>query len=77
MAMPAGDLFETAALRDREIALFTARAAALAKRVPEIGLINAVDSVYQTAVAAGLPQTIGDDAVQQILSRAFAGLPRR
>jgi hypothetical protein len=58
----------------RQIELFAIRASELADRVcaGDIGFINGVDMLYSAAVWSGLIDKIGDDAVQAIMSAAFA-----
>ena len=56
------------------IEIFLARAEARASLYDagELDLHNAVDALQETAIAAGLLEQIGQDAVQQILADAFA-----
>jgi hypothetical protein len=39
----------------------------------ELPFIEAVDFAYSAACFAGLVETYGDDAIQQVLARAFCG----
>lgn len=42
----------------------------------ELPFLSAVDLAYGVAVTAGLCETEGDDAVQQVLAAAFTGIAR-
>jgi hypothetical protein len=58
---------------DRQIDILTQHATTLVARVQagQLGFIDAVDIAYEAAIAAGMGETIGDDAVQEILHQCF------
>jgi hypothetical protein len=60
----------------RQLALLAIRADELAERVcsGQIGFIDAVDMAYSAAQWAGLPESVGDDAIQKILAAAFGNI---
>jgi hypothetical protein len=61
-----------APLYDHEL-IFREKCCAFAERyrVGELPLLDAVDALQLDAVGRGLDQTIGTDAIQQIMSDAF------
>jgi hypothetical protein len=69
---------QRAAFVERHLALFGARCRELAERVDAglIGFIEAVDMLYSASVWSGLSDSVGDDAVQAVMARAFMGLRR-
>lgn len=64
-----------AEFRDRKLQVFTRNCGAMAERVAagQLRLIDAVDMLQSAAELSGLCELVGDDAVQQILSKAFVG----
>jgi hypothetical protein len=60
------------------VAVFEARCTAKAALVASCdeGLQSAVDELQAAAIASGLVKRLGQDAVQEIMSRAFAKIPR-
>jgi hypothetical protein len=59
-----------------DIAVFRAKCIDAAERyaTDKVPLLDAVDALHNYAVAYGLDQALGQDAVQQIISDAFRRL---
>jgi hypothetical protein len=57
----------------RQLEILAARSLELADRVAagQLPLIDAVDLLYEAAVWADLPNTVGDDVVQTTIGAAF------
>jgi len=65
--------------RTRRFEMFALRSFDFADRVEagEIKFLDAVDVLYDSAVASGLVDSVGDDAVQSAMAVAFATMRRR
>ena len=63
----------------RQLELFALRSFDFADRVEagEIKFLDAVDVLYDSAVASGLVDNVGDDVVQAAMAVAFATVRRR
>ena len=63
----------------RQFEMFALRSFDFADRVEagEIKFLDAVDVLYDSAVASGLVDSVGDDAVQAAMAVAFATVRRR
>jgi hypothetical protein len=62
----------------KQLELFALRSFGFAERVDagEVKFLDAVDVLYDGAVASGLVDAVGDDVVQTTLAAAFAGVRR-
>ncbi len=63
---------------NRQLELFALRCCQLADRVAvgKANFIETIDMLHDAAVASGLADDIGDDAVQAVMAAAFATVPK-
>ena len=64
---------------ERQLALLATKCGELAERVAagQIGFIDAIDMAYSAAIWSGLTESVGDNAVQDVIANAFTDTPRR
>jgi hypothetical protein len=64
-------------IAERQLKILAIRARDLAARVScgDIAKIDAVDMAHTAAIAAGVVDLVGDDAVQAVLAAAFGEAP--
>jgi hypothetical protein len=62
----------------RQLEILALRSLELADRAAagQLPFIDAVDMAYSAAQWAGMPETVGDDAIQLVLSASFANARR-
>lgn len=59
---------------DAQLRLFSIRCAEVFERVlsGKLGMLDAVDMLHDASIASGLDDSVGTDAVQRVMSAAFA-----